>query len=70
MDNTFDVKTPMHMRLTGTARYYLTEMARRKGLSQTAVMELAVRLMAQHEGIPNPESKEKEGTLQGGSVNA
>jgi hypothetical protein len=46
-----DVKTPMHMRLTGTARRLMATLARRKGISQTAVVEMAVRLMAEQEGI-------------------
>lgn len=46
-----DLKTPMHMRLTGTARQLMAEMAKKKGISQTAVVELAVRLMAEAEGV-------------------
>jgi hypothetical protein len=46
-----DNKTPMHMRLTGTARRLMEAMAQKKGISQTAVVELAVRLMAKEEGI-------------------
>jgi hypothetical protein len=41
-----DIKTPMHMRLTGTARRLMATLARRKGISQTAVVEMAVRLIA------------------------
>jgi hypothetical protein len=51
-----DEKAPMHMRLTGTARRLMQEMAKRKGISQTAVVELAVRQMAKTEGIEAKES--------------
>lgn len=56
-----DLKTPMHMRLTGTARRLLTELAKRKGISQTAVVELAVRMMAASEGISLDVKEEGDG---------
>ena len=46
-----DTKTPMNLRLTGTAKRLMAAMAQKKGISQTAVVELAVRMMAEAEGI-------------------
>ena len=46
-----DAKTPMNLRLTGTAKRLMAAMAKKKGISQTAVVELAVRLMAEQEGV-------------------
>lgn len=56
-----DAKTPMHMRLTGTARRLMAAMAKRKGISQTAVVELAVRLMAEQEGMAKRKDKDTDG---------
>ena len=46
-----DEKTPMHMRLTGTARNLLLALSKKKGVSQTAVVELAIRMIAEAEGV-------------------
>lgn len=57
-----DAKTPMHMRLTGTARRLMEKMAKKKGISQTAVVELAVRLMAEQEGVKDTGGGERDDT--------
>lgn len=53
-------KRPVGIRLTDEARYLLEEVSRRLGVTQTAVMEMAVRRMATAEGVPMRESEKPE----------
>ncbi len=44
-------KKPASYSLTGEARRLIQELKRKKGLSQTAIVETAVREMAEREGV-------------------
>jgi predicted transcriptional regulator len=44
-------KQPVNLRLTDEARQLLDDLAQRKGVSKTAVIEMAVRAYAETEGM-------------------
>jgi len=53
-------KVPRSIRLTPTANRLLEALAQEMGLSQTAVIELAVRQMAKQQNITFAEEKREE----------
>jgi hypothetical protein len=53
---THDAKAPLHMRLTTTARALLWALSKKKGVSQTAIVELAARQVAEQEGVSEAEA--------------
>jgi hypothetical protein len=50
-------KVPVAVRLTPAARELMVTMAEKLGLSQAGVLELALRKLAQAEGIKTEEDK-------------
>ena len=51
----------LHLRLDPSVRHDLDALTRRLNLSRSAVIRLALRRLAQAEGIPEPEGEELGG---------
>lgn len=57
MEETEELKKPISMRLSGEGLELITAIGKKFGVNRTAVIEMAVRKMAEQEGITSSTTK-------------
>ena len=55
-DNDSHLRKPISMRISPEGFGLMEALAKKKGVNRTAIFEMAVRLMAEHEGVKAPEN--------------